>query len=58
MVAFLMVMPYLFLNTRMHSGAETNTRVVHVCGFLNENGSHRLKCFDTWSPVVRAIWMG
>lgn len=30
---------------------------MNVGGDLNESGSSRFKYLDTWSPVVRAIWM-
>lgn len=28
------------------------------CSDLNENGPYRLRCFDTWSPLGGAIWVG
>lgn len=30
----------------------------HLCGHLNENVPHRLRCLDTWSPVFGGIWVG
>lgn len=39
-------------------GLETELGAVGTCGLLNENGPYRLRCWDAWFPLGRAVCVG